>query len=100
MTRFLRRNTVLRTQRACKIDSVHINGVTDPVIRSWWPRLNIPAIKDILPANRYNVDEFGIMEGHGTNGLVVEALKRVQFNGKSLVRAPGLRSLSVSQQQG
>jgi 4-hydroxybenzoate polyprenyltransferase len=33
--------------------------------------LNIPAIKDILPANRYNFDECGLMEGQGTNGLVV-----------------------------
>jgi 4-hydroxybenzoate polyprenyltransferase len=33
--------------------------------------LNIPAIKDILLANRYNFDEYGIMEGQGTNGLVV-----------------------------
>jgi 4-hydroxybenzoate polyprenyltransferase len=71
MTRFIRRNPVLRTQRARKIDSVRINGATDSVIRSWWPRLNIPAIKAILPANRYNFDEFGIMEGQGTNGLVV-----------------------------
>lgn len=71
MTRFLRRNPVLRTQRARKIDSVRINGATDSIIRSWWPRLNIPAVKDIPPAHRYNFDEFGLMEGQGTNGLVV-----------------------------
>ena len=71
MTRFIRRNPVLLTQRARKIDSVRINGATDSVIRSWWPRLNIPAVKDILPANRWNFDEFGIMKGQGNNGLVV-----------------------------
>lgn len=71
MTRFLRRNPILRTQRARKIDSVRINGATDSIIRSWWPRLNIPAIKDIPPAHRYNFDEVGIMEGQGINGLVV-----------------------------
>jgi hypothetical protein len=71
MTRFIRRNPVLRTQRGRKVDSVRINGATDSIIRSWWPRLNIPAVKDILPANRYNFDECGIMEGQGTNGLVV-----------------------------
>ena len=71
MARFLRRNPVLRTQRARKIDSVRINGATDSIIRSWWPRLNIPEIKDILPANRYNFDEFGLIEGQGINGLVV-----------------------------
>ena len=71
VNRFIRRNPVLRTQRARKIDSVRVNGATDQVIRSWFPHLNIPAIKDILPANRYNMDEYGLMEGQGTNGLVV-----------------------------
>ena len=71
MTRFLRRNPVLRTQRGRKLDSVRINEATDSVISSWWPRLNIPAVKGILPANRYNFDECGIMEGQGINGLVV-----------------------------
>ena len=33
--------------------------------------LNIPEIRDILPKNRYNADEFGIMGGQGVNGLVV-----------------------------
>lgn len=71
MTQFFRRNLVLLTQRGRKIDSARVNGATDPVIRSWFPLLNIPAIKDILPANRYNFDEFGLMEGQETNGLVV-----------------------------
>jgi 4-hydroxybenzoate polyprenyltransferase len=57
------------------MESARINGATDTVIRSWWPRLNIPAVKDILPANRYNFDECGLMEGQGTNGLVVGSSK-------------------------
>ncbi len=71
MTRFLRKNPILHTQRSCKIDSARINGATNLVIRSWWPRLAILEVKDILLANRYNFDEFGLIEGQGTNGLVV-----------------------------
>src|SRR5690606_7807485 len=71
LTRFLRRNPGLRTQRARKIESVRVNGATDSVIRRWWPDLTTPTIEDIPPANRWNLDECGIMEGQGTNGLVV-----------------------------
>ncbi|KAK3309317.1 uncharacterized protein B0T15DRAFT_357 [Chaetomium strumarium] len=55
--------------------------------RPWFPLLKIPAIKDILPANRWNFDEFGLIEGQGINGLVVgSAHIHAQCNGKSLVR--------------
>jgi len=71
MERFLKRHPVLRTQRARRIDSARVNGATGPVIQSWFQLLQIPAVKKILPANRYNEDEYGLMEGQGTNGLVV-----------------------------
>ena len=71
MERFLKRHPVLRTQRARRIDSVRVNGATGPVIQAWFPLLQIPAVKKILAANRYNMDEYGLMEGQGTNGLVV-----------------------------
>ncbi len=29
----------------------------------------------MLPANRYNMDEYGLMEGQGVNGLVVGHFK-------------------------
>jgi len=71
MERFLKRNPVLRTQRTRRIDSARVNGATGPVIRAWFPLLQIPAVKKILAANRYNMDEYGLMEGQGVNGLVV-----------------------------
>ena len=71
IARFLTRNPVLQTQRARRIDSVRVNGATGPVIQSWFLLLQIPAVKKILPANRYNADEYGQMEGQGVNGLVV-----------------------------
>lgn len=53
------------------MESERVNGATTEVIRSWFAKMAIPIIKSIKPANRYNVDEAGIMEGMGANGLVV-----------------------------
>src|SRR5690606_10068265 len=33
--------------------------------------LSLPEVKAIQPANRYNMDETGILEGQGSNGLVL-----------------------------
>ena len=71
LSRFIRRNPILRTQRARKIDSVRVNGATTAIIQQWWAYLRVPFVTAILPANRYNMDEFGLMEGQGANGLVV-----------------------------
>jgi hypothetical protein len=68
---FLRRNPILRTKRARNINSVRVNGATTSVIKDWFRRLAIPAISLIKPENRWNIDELGIMEGIGANGLVV-----------------------------
>ncbi|KZL82905.1 transposase [Colletotrichum incanum] len=37
----------------------------------WFKYLAIPAIMAIKPANRYNMDETGILKGKGSNGLVL-----------------------------
>lgn len=68
---FLRRNPSIRAQRARPIDLQRINGASTDVIRAWFPNLSIPCIKAIHPANRYNMDETGILEGQGSNGLVL-----------------------------
>lgn len=69
--RLIARNPALRTQRPRQIDSARVNGATSEVIRPWFNYLRIPAIQAILPENRWNMDEYGLMEGLGTNGLVV-----------------------------
>lgn len=88
MNGFLRRNPILRTKRAKTIDSVRVNGATTSVIRAWFPRLSIPAIAAILPEDRYNMDESGIMEGYGANGLVVGSSNRRSIQKKQ----PGSRA--------
>ena len=71
MQAFLKRNPVLKTKRFRNIDSQRVNGATIPIIKEWFQRLSLPQIQPIKPENRYNMDESGIMEGLGTNGLVV-----------------------------
>jgi hypothetical protein len=85
---FLRRNPVLRTKRARNIDSVRVNRATTAVIKDWFTRLNIPAISSIKPENRWNIDESGIMEGIGANGLVVGSSERRSIQKKQ----PGSRA--------
>jgi 4-hydroxybenzoate polyprenyltransferase len=58
------------TKRARNIDLVRVNGATIAIIKAWFPRLAIPEISSIKPENRWNMDESGIMEGFGVNGLV------------------------------
>jgi hypothetical protein len=71
MNGFLRRNPVLKTKKQFLIDSARVNGATTEVIKKWFQKLTIPDIKAIKPENRWNMDEAGIMEGMGDNGLVV-----------------------------
>ena len=68
---FLYRNPSIKVQRARYIDSQHINRALTDTIRNWFRYLSLPEIKAILPANWYNIDETGILEGQGSNGLIL-----------------------------
>jgi 4-hydroxybenzoate polyprenyltransferase len=50
--------------------------------------LNIPALAAIKPENRWNMDESGIMEDYGANGLVVGSSERRAIQKKQ----PGSRA--------
>jgi len=71
MVAFLRRNLILKTHRAKKIDSKRVSSGTTAIIKSWFDHLRIPAGLAISSENRCNMDKTGVMEGQGTNGLVV-----------------------------
>ena len=68
---FIHRNPSIKVQRARPIDSQHINRASTDIIRAWFRYLSIPQVKAIQPANRYNMDETGILEGQGSNSLVL-----------------------------
>jgi 4-hydroxybenzoate polyprenyltransferase len=76
MAGFLRRNPVLKTKKQFRIDSMHVNSTTSDIIKAWFQKLEIPAIKAIKVKNRWNMNEAGIMEGQGENGLVVRSAEK------------------------
>jgi len=73
---FMNRNPILKTKRDYKVDSVRVNGATSDIIKAWFRKLDLPEVKAIKPSNRWNIDEAGIMEGQGVNGLVVGSKNR------------------------
>ena len=84
---FLSRNPAIQTMRGKPIDSVRINGATTKIIKDFFCLLEVPLIKAIPPGNRYNMDETGILEGRGSNGLVLGSSNR-----RSIVKKqPGTR---------
>lgn len=53
------------------MDVQRINGATPDIIKKWFELPVLLAIKDIQWEERYNIDEIGITEGIGSNGLCV-----------------------------
>jgi hypothetical protein len=52
------------------------------MIKDWFYRLALPAISSIKPENRWNIDESGIIEGMGANGLVIGSSDRYSIQKK------------------
>jgi hypothetical protein len=55
---------------------MRVNSATTKIIKPWFQKLEVPAIKVIKPENCWNMDEVGIMEGEGENGLVVRSAQK------------------------
>ena len=73
MEGFLRRNPSVRTMKGKSIESARLSNANAETIQDFLKRLKEPTIAAIPPQHRYNMDESGIMEGLGINGLVVGA---------------------------
>jgi len=76
MLRFLACNLILKTKRQIYVDFVRVNNACSEVIRPWFQKLEILAIRAIPASQRWNMDETGIMEGYGLNELVVRHAKK------------------------
>ncbi|KAF4630035.1 hypothetical protein G7Y89_g8107 [Cudoniella acicularis] len=85
---FLKRNLILRTKKQLRIDSTRVNSATTDIIKPWFNKLEVPEVKAIKPANRWNIDEAGITEDQGVNGLVVGSKNRRFIQRKE----PGLKA--------
>ncbi|RYP03077.1 hypothetical protein DL765_010610 [Monosporascus sp. GIB2] len=79
--RFLRRHQEIRTLRARAIDYRRLNGATEATCTVLFDRLALPEIRKIHFRNRYNADEFGVMEGMGENFLVLDWYFTTSSNG-------------------
>jgi 4-hydroxybenzoate polyprenyltransferase len=76
MARFLYQNPILKTKKQFRINSIYINSTISNIIKAWFQKLEISAIKAIKVKNQWNIDEAGIIEGQGENGLVVRSAKK------------------------
>jgi len=74
--RFLKRSPSISTQRPRRIHANRADRACEAVIRPWFNYLDVPGVKAILPKNRYNMDETGIANGIGDNGLVIGSKSR------------------------
>ena len=83
MEGFFKRNPAVRTLKSKKISSARVTSVTAKSIQDLFDRLGNPTIRNIPPQHRYNMDETGIMEGQGLNGLVVGRAERANIYVKS-----------------
>jgi hypothetical protein len=61
----------LKTKKDRRIDIKWLTRASIDVIKAGFRLLAIPVIKTILLQDRWNIDEIGIMEGMGINGLYV-----------------------------
>ena len=63
MEGFFARNPAVKTIKGKKINSARLKSVTAKSIQDLFDRLKIPALQDIPPHCRYNMDETGIIKG-------------------------------------
>jgi hypothetical protein len=75
---FLARNPEVKSMRGKALDSARLNGATTDVIKAFFKLLDLPAIKAIKPENQHNMDETGIQEGQGSNGIFLGDARKVR----------------------
>jgi hypothetical protein len=65
------------------MENSRVNGTTHKIITKWFKILHQPEFMAIKSKNRLNMDESGIMEGQGSNGLVLgsKETKEIQRRG-------------------
>ncbi|RYP74072.1 hypothetical protein DL771_003261 [Monosporascus sp. 5C6A] len=95
VTRFLQRHHEIRTLKGRAIDYRRLNGATEATCNVLFDRLALPEIRKIYSRNRYNADEFGVMEGMGDNSLVLAC---ISADGRALFPLIIFSGVNVQQQ--
>lgn len=85
--KFLARNEPAKTLRAIPLDSARANGVTSEAINKLFDRIEGERIQQIHHSNRWNIDEVGLLQGVGCNGLVLGQSEKK----KTLIKQDGSR---------
>lgn len=73
---FLCRNPSVKALKGKRVTEDRVNGATPDRIKAFITGLQEPLIRHIRSANRWNIDETGLMEGAGGNGKVIGCAKR------------------------
>ena len=68
---FLARNRDIGSLRGTTLESTRFNGANAEIIQGFFDLLGQPVLSQIKPENRYNMDETGLQEGLGYNGIVL-----------------------------
>lgn len=68
---FLSRHPLHRSRRNSRVEAIRLRAATKENVRSWFALLELPSVKAIKPANRWNADEGGLMEGRSENALTL-----------------------------
>ena len=85
---FLARNSDISSRRGTKLESSRFNGANTETIQGFFDLLEQPIVSAIRPENRYNMDETGLQEGLGYNGIVLGKKSRK----RSLIKHPTSRT--------
>jgi 4-hydroxybenzoate polyprenyltransferase len=68
---FLFRHPELRSRKNQPVEAIRLRATTKKNVGSWFNLLELPIIKAILPENRWNGDEGGLMEGRSEEMLTL-----------------------------
>jgi hypothetical protein len=68
---FLLRHPILRSRKYQRVEAKRLRAATKQNIGSWFNFMGLPIVKAIKPANRWNADEGGLMEGKLEKALTI-----------------------------
>lgn len=87
MEGFLSRNPTIGSVRDVRLDVQRVESVTPDILRSFFTLAEAAGIGKTHPSLLFNMDETGLMEGEGTNGIALGAReKRTVYSKKSTSR--------------
>jgi len=68
---FLSRHHILRSRKYQRVEAKRLRAATKKNVASWFDYMQLLIVKSIKPANRWNADEGGLMEGKSKKALTI-----------------------------